>query len=105
MWCSLTVQPSFLPIHSADLGVGVLNGGVVVRHKVGLWDTFSVSEGAVHTHKHSAVLQTKTSFQLRFCNRTYIWYHSSHNTALKKKKKDFPLHSCRREVIVNRCLT
>lgn len=42
-WRSLTVQPGFLSIHGADLCVGVFDGGVVVWHKVGLWETLSVS--------------------------------------------------------------
>lgn len=32
----LTVQPGWDTIHSADLRIGVFDGGVVVRHKVGL---------------------------------------------------------------------
>ncbi len=42
-WQILTVQPGLLPIHIADLGVGVFDGGVVVWYEVGLWDTLSVN--------------------------------------------------------------
>lgn len=33
---TLTVQPGRDAIHGADLGVGVFNSGIVVRHEVGL---------------------------------------------------------------------